>query len=536
MLILRNTLESLSGVFRFLLFCLALCLAGCSKMEERADLVICNGKEPESLDPAILTGMPDGRVALALFEGLTRYDPKDSSPLPGLAERWEISEDGKTYTFFIRANAVWSTGEPITAHDFVWSWLRVLHPDTAADYAGNLYYIKNAEAFNTGKLTNAAEVGVQALNERTLKVDLVNPTPFFLELCAFSPQTVVPRQVIEKHGDRWLHVRPLPSSGAYELVYWRLNDRIRVKKNMRYWDAQNTASEVVDFVPVNTATTAINLYETKQVDIIWDKDSIPSELLPVLRKRPDFHRFPVLGTYFYRYNVTRKPFDDPRVRKALSMAIDRKKIVEKITAGGELPANFLVPPNSGKYRSPEGLPYDPEAARKLLAEAGFPDGKGFRRFSYIFNTSREHQRIAVELQEMWRKELNIHVDLKSVEWNVFFRFQTELDYDLARSSWFADYSDPNTFLDLFMSNNPNNRTGWRNERYDTLLREANGLSDAVAREKVLQQAEALMVRDELPIGPLFIYQGFNIWDPERITGAYTNPRDEHPTRTIKRLK
>lgn len=521
--------------FFWCFFLVLLLASGCAPYDKPADLRIINGKEPESIDPAILTGQPDGRVCLSLFEGLTRYNPTNATPEPGIAERWEISGDGKKYTFYLRENAKWSTGEPIRARDVVYSWMRVLKPATASDYSGVLYYIKGAEDFNTGKTTDTNSVGIRAISERVLEVELVNPTPFFLDLCAFTPQAVVHEGTVEKYGDRWLNARPLPTSGAYELVYWKLNDRIRVKKNPYYWDAKNTGCEVVDFMPVNSPNTALNLFYSGEVDVVWDKDVVPSELIDVLRQRADFHSFNYLGSYFYRYNVTRKPFDDARVRQALALAIDKQRITEKITRGGEMPADFYVPPLPN-YKSPPGLGYDPERARALLEEAGYKDGKGFPRFNYLFNTSRDHEKIAVELQEMWRKELGIEVELRSVEWKVYLRMQSQLDYDLSRSAWIGDYSDPNTFLDMFMSNNPNNRTGWKSEKYDELIRKANAEPDRGRREKILQEAEQMVIRDELPIVPLYIYVGFNFFDTNIITGIYNreNIRDEHPTRAIRK--
>jgi oligopeptide transport system substrate-binding protein len=514
-----------------------LCLAGsgCVVREKPADLRIVNGKEPESLDPAIMTGQPDERVTLAIFEGLTRFNAVDGQAEPGLSDHWTISDDKKVYTFHIRTNASWSTGQPITSQDFLWSWFRVLEPATGSDYVGNLFYIRGAEDYYLGKTKNRAGVGIKALNPETLRVELLNPTPFFLELCAFPTQAIVPRWIIEKYGDKWLKIRPLPASGAYQLITWRLNDKIRLKKNPLYWDAANTRSDIIDLFPVNAPNTAINLFITGEADIVWDKDVVPSELLDVLRDKPYFHTFDYLGSYFYRYNVTRKPFDDVRVRKALALVIDKKRIVEKITRGGERPGDFYVPimPN---YTSPKGLGYDPELGRKLLAEAGYPGGKGFPRFEYLFNTSRDHEKIAVELQDMWKRELGIQAELRSVEWKVYLNAQSTLNYDLSRSSWIADYSDPNTFLDMFMSNNGNNRTGWKSERYDGLIRKANATADVKQRAKILAQAEAMLIREEVPIVPLYLYVGMNFWDPAKITGVWNNSRDEHPPRTIARKR
>jgi oligopeptide transport system substrate-binding protein len=468
---------------------------------------------------------------------LTRYNPTNATPLPGLAERWEQSTDGLVYTFFLRTNALWSTGEPIGADDFVYSWRRVLDPLTACEYVGLLFYVKNGEAFNTGKIKDPSLIGVHALDRYTLRVDLESPTPFFLDLCAVATLAVVPRQAIEKYGDRWLMVRPVPVSGAYQLETWRLNDKIRLRKNRMYWDAAHTQSEVVDLLPCASPNTALNLYQTGAADVVWDKELIPSDLLDLVKQRPDFHSFGYLATYFFRFNVTRKPFDDPRVRKAMAMAIDKKRFVAKITRAGEQVADHYVPAGVENYESPAGLGYDPEKARALLAEAGYPGGQGFPLVHYLYNSNgKTHEQIAVELQQMWKQELGINLALRKLEWKVFLRAQYNLDYDTCRSSWVGDYNDPNTFLDMFMSNNGNNRTGWKNERYDGLMRRANAQSDLQERKKLLQAAETILIRDEAPIVPLYFYVGINYFDTNTIKGIFFNIRDEHPIRTIRKVK
>jgi oligopeptide transport system substrate-binding protein len=515
-------------------------LTGCFRHEPAADLTIINGAEPESLDPAIVTGQPDMRAVQGLFEGLTRNDPKTGDAVPGLAESWDLSPDQSTYTFHLRTNLLWSAGEPLTADDVVYSWIRTLAPATASDYAGQLFYLKNAEDFNAGKITNAAEVGVHAIDRFTVRAELNHPTAFFLDLCTLPALSVVPRKTIEQFGDAWLKARPLPVSGPYELVSWRPNDKIRLRKNPYYWDAANTQSAIIDLLPVGSANPALNLYESGQADIVWDKELVPTELLDVLLKRPDFHTFNYLGTYFFRFNVTRKPFDDPRVRRALALAIDKERLVKRITRAGEQPASHVVPDGTAHYVAPEGLGHDPALARRLLAEAGFPGGKGFPRFEYMFNaaaggSSKIHENVAVELQQMWRDELGIEMDLRQIEWSVLLNAQSHLEYDVSRSSWIGDYNDANTFLDIFMSDSGNNRTGWKNPRYDALLREANSQPDRKVREQLLQQAETLLVRDELPIVPLFFYKGVNYYDPRRIQGIYPNIVDEHPLQFIRKI-
>lgn len=508
---------------------------GCSRRQAAADLVIINGIESGTLDPALATSIEELRVVMSLFEGLTRTDPVTGGPIPGLAERWDISDDRKTYTFHLRTNAHWSTGQAITADDVAYSWKRVLSPETGADYAGQFFYIRNAEAFFNGKLKDPDKLGFRAVDPFTFRVELNNPTAFFLDLCAFQTLAVVPRWLIEKHGDAWLRQRPLPSSGAYELLEWRLNDKIRLKKNPRYWDAAQTGCDVVDLLPVSSPNTALNLYETGQADIIWDKDVIPNELLDQLRRRPDCHHFNYVGTYFIRLNVTRKPFDDPRVRQALALCVDKKRIVDRITKGSEPIASHLVPDGTANYEGAPGLGYDPARGRELLAAAGYPGGKNFPSFQYLFDGAvKIHVQIAVELQEMWRRELGIAMELQQMEKKVYLDAQTHLTYDLSRSSWIGDYNDPNTFLDLFLSNNGNNRTGWKNERYDRLMGEANAQTDLQKRAALLREAETLLVRDEVPIIPLYFYAGYNFYHAPGISGIYPNLLDLHPVNAIRK--
>jgi oligopeptide transport system substrate-binding protein len=522
-----------------LLVLLGAMAGGCLRSEPPADLTIVNGNEPESLDPQIVTGISEMRITKALFEGLTRLDPRTAQPVPALAERWEISPDGRTYTFHLRSNLAWSTGDPITSADFVWSWKRALDPATASDYAGQLFYLKGAEDYYNGRLTNDAQLGFQALDAHTLRVELNSPLAFFLDLCAFPTLAVLPRKAIELHGDRWLHARPLPVSGPFQLGAWRVNDKVRLLRNPRYWDAANTASEIIDVLPVSSANTALNLYETGVADIVWDKDLKPVELMDVLRSRPDFHTFPYFGTYYYRFNVTQPPFNDPRVRRAFALATDKAHLVRKLTGGGERPASHYVPDGVANYEPPEGLPHDVAAARKLLAAAGFPGGKGFPRFSYTFFSgggggAQLQGKIGVELQQMWRDALGVELELRQIERKIFYSAQSKLDYDLSASSWVGDYNDANTFLDMFLSQSGNNRTGWKHPRYDALLREANQQTDLKRRAALLREAETILVVEEVPIVPLYFYAGFNYFDTNKVSGLWQNLLDEHPMQYLRK--
>ncbi len=518
---------------------LSLVASGCGRIVPGADLVIINGAEPETLDPALALSIEDLRVTMPLFEGLTRTDPVTARAIPGLAERWEISADGREYTFHLRTNAVWSTGEPITAEDVAFSWLRALEPATGAGYASQFYFIENAEAYNAGQVKDPALIGFRAVDRHTFRVRLNHPTPFFADLCAFQTLAVVPRHAIERHGEQWIRAQPLPVSGPYLLESWRLSDRVRLRRNPRYWDAAQTTLEVVDLLSVASPNTALNLYETGQADVIWDRNLVPAELLDVLRTRPDCHPFDFLSVYFVRCNTTRPPLNDLRVRRAFSLAIDRARIVERITRGGELPAGGLVPPATANHAPVNATSFNPAAARDLLAEAGYPRGAGLRPLRYLFwtaggGTGQEHAKIAVELKQTWETVLGVRVELDNREKRVFIAAQRQLDYDLSQSSWVGDYNDPNTFLDLFVSNNGNNRTGWSSPAYDALIRKAQAEPDVTARTAILAEAESYLVRDEAPVAPVYFSTGTTFYRADRVSGIHTNVLDLHPINAIRR--
>lgn len=521
-----------AALFASLLIFLSL-LGGCARPPERADLVFINGAEPETLDPALITGQPEGRVASALFEGLTAFNSA-AEPVPGVAERWEISADGRIYTFHLRANARWSNGDPVTANDFLQSWKRTLAPETGSEYAYQLYYVKNAKPFNEGNMHDFSQVGVRAPDPRTLEVTLENPTPFFLDLCAFVTLMPVHILTVQREGDDWIKPGRMVSNGAFTLESWRINDRVRLRKNPFYWNADHIAMRTVDVLPSARANTAFNYYATGLADLMMDKGLAPTPLMAELKKRADFHSAPFLGTYFLRFNASRPPFLDPRVRKAFSLVMDKNLLVEKITRAGELPAASLVPPGTAGYESPPGLTRDPEQARRLLAEAGFPDGKGFPRISYLYKGDSDLDRdLAVEIQGIVKRELGIeNFELQPQEWKVYLRSLSSLDYDIARSSWVGDYKDPNTFLDMFVTNGGNNRTGWSSVRYDQLIALAARELDPKKRFDIFREAESLLVVEQAPICPLYYYVGIQFYNGEKLGGIQANLLDEHPLREM----
>jgi len=494
-------------------------------LSEPADLTICNGDEPQTLDPAIITGQLEGRLALALFEGLTTRNAKGDI-VPGMAESWQISPDGLTYTFHLRSDAKWSNGMPLTAYDFLNSWERTLNPATASQYAYQLYYLVNGEAYGTGKLKDFSQVGVKAPDARTLIVTLTHPTAFFLELTSFQTLCPVYLPGIEKYGNNWMKPPNLVSNGPYCLKVWRLNDYILLEANPYYW--RKVAFQRIKVLPTSNATTCLNLFSSGKLDLILDKNSVPASLVDKLREKPYFHANPFGGTAFVRYNVKRKPFDDLRVRKALALAIDKEDIVRKITRAGEPVAETLVPPGNKDYIPPLGPKYNPEEARKLLAEAGYPGGKGFPNVQMLYAKRSTPEQVAIELQALWQQELGItSITLRGQEWKVYLNTQSLIDFDLCLSAWVGDYNDPQTFLDMFVTDGGNNLTGWSNPTYDHLLDQSQAIPDPAQRMKLLQEMETILVDQDMPIVPLYYYVGISLYRNEKVAGFEPNFVDDH---------
>ena len=530
-------LRSLPFRFTSLRLVTAVCALALSACGDRttapADLVFINGAEVGSLDPAQVSAQVDGRVVTSLFEGLMRYNSQGRAE-PGVSLEPSVSPDGLTYTFPFRDTARWSNGEPVTSRDFMLSWNRFLRPATAADYASIFYCIKNAEAYNTGKITDFNEVGVKAPDDRTLVVTLENPVPYFKDLIAFMAFCPIHVPSFEKLGATYFKPGQLVGNGPYQLKEWRLNDRIRLERNPTYWDAANVKMASVDVLPIDNPSTAVNLFLTGGSDLMMDKGLIPNALADELRKKPYFHHKPFLATWFIRFNAKRKPYDDPRVRKALTLVLDRDRIVNAVTRLGEVPAFTITPPGTGdNYQPPAGLHPDITEAKRLLAAAGFPDGRGFPVLSFLYPSKFPSDRgIAVELQSMWQRHLGITVALTSEEYKTYLDSQKKVDYDVCRSSWVGDYNDPNTFLDMFLTTSGNNRTGWSSAAYDALISLAAAEADATKRYAILKQAETQLIETECVIAPVYHYVGVQFYQPEFLGGVEANLIDEHPLRCM----
>jgi len=497
----------------FALLTAALFAAGCAKHETPVEegirthtLLIGNQNEPATLDPNLIDALTDENVAMALFEGLTVIDEKTSAPLPGVAERWDISPDGLVYTFHLRPTAQWSNGDPVTADDFAYSFQRILSPALAAGYSYMLWPIRNAEAFNAGKLKDFSAVGVTVVDARTLRITLDRPTPYLLSLATHQTWMPVHRATVEKYGrmtDRstaWTRPGNLVGNGAFMLAEWQPNARIVVVKNPHYWDAAHNRLERVIFFPIEQEDTEERDFRAGQVHLTY---SMPAVKIPVYRQQaPGQLRLdPMLSVFYININTTRPPLDNPKVRRALALAIDRSAICRNVYAGARQPALTFTPPGCGSYAPPAGRPLDLAAARALLAEAGYPGGRSLPSLPFLIGNDDKSAKAAEAMQATWERELGVHLTIEPSEQKTSFQNQQSLNYALALQGWTADFPDPVTFLDTLTTGNGNNWTGWSSKAYDALLNQAAGTADPAARFALLQQAEALMLR-EAPIAPV----------------------------------
>lgn len=619
-----------------------------------ADFSLQSGTDPKTLDPARATGNIEGRLITELFDGLLSMlpdgepDPETGlqpmSPQPAVAHSYDVSDDGRTYTFHLRKDARWSDGTPVTSHDFAWSWLRLLHPATACEYTFHLFGVPYAQAFNSGVVkvgdrvevelwdrpgepttgepniqnfprgtmvygtlreirqpaepelpdsmsesdreskmldwqeqsvyvVDVAEVasdgsvnwdgptkrqsfcvapaspvgdestqrthgvlvafeklgGLETPDDHTFVVHLTDPIPYFPNLVAFYTLFPVQKACVEKHGSpMWTKAENIVSNGPYRLQLRRLRDRLRLVKNEHYYNTDDVALQTVDFLSLEGQNTALNMYETGQIHWVTDP---PSALTEILAKRPDYYSAPQLSVYFYRINVARPPLDDVRIRRAIAMAIDRVQIVEQVTKNGQIPAYTIVPPGLADYVSADSFSHDVQNAKELLTQAGYPGGRGLPKMTILYNTTDEHRAIAEVIQQQLQNNLNIQVDLQNMEWGSFLDKVQQTNYDIARAGWIADYPDPNTFLDMWVTGGPQNNTNWSNPEFDKLIAEAGRESDPLKRLELLRQAEQIFV-SELPVIPLYFYTSKNMVKTN-VKGFSATAQDLHPISLLR---
>lgn len=474
--------------------------------------------EPETLDLTVQTGLPDATAITALFEGLTRYDRNhEIKKGSGMAEDWTISPDGLHYTFKIRKDAKWTNGDPVTAHDFEYAWKKLLAPETASEYAYQLFYLKNGEKYNAGE-AKAEEVGVKATDDYTLEMELEAPTPYFIGLTAFSNLFPINKKVDQDNPEWHTKAETYVSNGPFKLVTWEHQQKLEMVKNPDYWDTAAVKLDKLVMPMIDSEDTALTMFQNNEIDIV---EYPPLQEVKRLIADGTATVLPELGSYYYYLNTQKKPFDDVRVRKAFAYAIDRKAIVENVTQRGEKPALAFVPygfadaaPGSD-YREVGGDYFkdnDVEIARQLLAEAGYPEGQGLPEIEILYNTTDEHKKIAETIQQMWSTNLGAKVKITNQEWGVYLDSRDQGNFMVARAGWIADYADAMTFMDIHVTGGGNNDSFWGNPEHDRLIKMAKENSDPAVRMQAMHDAEKIMM-DEMPVIPIYFYTNINLNKP-----------------------
>lgn len=478
--------------------------------------------EPPSLLPTKATDSTSGQVLIHVMEGLTRLG-ENGEVKPGIAEKWEVSDDGLTYTFHLRKDAKWSDGQPVTAHDFEYAWKKLLDPNSAADYAYQLYYLKNGQEYNEGK-AKADDVGVKAFDDHTLQVTLEKPTPYFLSLTAFYALFPIPKHVDEKNPNWHKEASTYVSNGPFVLAEWVHDSKIVLKKNPNYWAANEVKLEQINMAMVNDENTEYQMFETGQLDVAAPPTDLTKQLIDEGKAKVS----PYFGTYYLVFNTKDKILSNAKIRKALALAIDRKLLVENVLQGGQVPALGFVPPGApgvqDDFRKEQGDLFkdnDVETAKKLLQEGLQELGlKKLPPIEYKFNTNQGHQKIAEAIQQMWKQNLGIEVKLSNEEWKVFLDSIDQGKFQVGRMGWIGDYIDAMTFMDLFVTGSGNNYPKWSNKTYDELIEKAKSSNDQAERTKAMQEAEKILI-DEMPIAPIYFYTRVYMEKPY-VKGAVRN--------------
>lgn len=486
-------------------------------------LLLGNGAEPHDLDPQVMTAFTDQNIALALFEGLCALDEKTSQPVPAAAERWEVADDGLTYTFHLRAGLKWSNGAPLTAHDFVASWRRALLPTLAAEYAYLLFPLKNAAAIANGQQPGSA-LGAVADDDRTLRVTLERPTAYLPALTANPIWFPLHFASLGKHGGltrrggAWTRPGALVGNGPFTLREWAPNQHIQVARNPHYWDAAAVRLNGITFFPTENMDVDERRFRAGQVHLTAE---LPLAKVDTYRRTaPESLRTdPFLETFFLRFNTTRPPLDDERVRRALSQTIDRALLSRTLLRGTRAPAFHFTPPDCAGYTSEARVAHDVAVAQKLLADAGFPGGRGFPALEVQVRNDELHTKVMEAIQAMWARDLGIRVTIAPMEQKTWISNQQSLNYAISTARWVGDFIDPVTFLDMFVPDGSNNWTGWADPEYARLINGAADERDPAARFARFQHAEARLL-EASPIAPVFfgvrsylIHPAVRGWEP-----------------------
>jgi oligopeptide transport system substrate-binding protein len=497
-----------------------------------------NGEEPQTLDPHLAEGVPSSHILRDLYEGLTAEAP-DGSVVPGAAARWNISRDGRTYTFYLRRDARWSNGDPVLAEDFAFGLRRSTAPETASNYAQVLLPIRNAQEVLAGDLP-VTELGVEVLDDYTLQVQLSDPTPYFLGLLNHSSTYPVHRASLEAHGARFSRPGNLVSNGAFVLTEWVVRSRIVLDRNENYWDADNVILQQVVYYPYEDQSTELKQFRSGELQ--WTSE-VPNNQFKWLQEHypEELVISPWLGSYFFGFNLTREPFiDSPQLRLALVLSIDRELLTDKVTQFGEQPSFSLVPPGISEYESPppEWAAWTQEErnteARRLYEQAGYSEQRPLR-IEIRYNTSQNHKKIALAMASLWKQVLGVQVTLVNEEWKVFLQNRSQkVVTQVFRAGWISDYSDAYSFLELFRTGHGQNDYGYSDALYDQLLAEIASERIPARRRRLMQEAERMILED-LPIIPVYTYVTKRLVD-SHVKGWQNNVMDHHYSKHMYLLR
>lgn len=536
------TITEAKPFLRIALVLATLTLAACSgeslvtQGNREQVLYLGNGTEPQTIDPHILSGSPETRIANTLFEGLVTVNPYTLDILPGVAQRWEYSDDGRLITFHLNPKARFSNGRQITADDVVWSWRRSLNPATGNLVADFLFSVRNAEAYHRGHISDPSEVGVRAVDPITVEVELAYPDAYAVRKFTYTYNAIVPREAIEAHGNEtsrfspWTRPGNIVSSGPFQLKEWKLQRYLSVEPNPYYWNADNISLESIVFRPVESATTEEMMFRSGQLHATT---TLPNSKVPHYRALPDSPLVdgPFMGTYYLMLNMKRAPLDNVLVRRALALSIDREALAGSVLANTVIASSHYIPENMPGYTHPPGLDYDPEQARQLLAEAGYPNGRGFPKMELVYNTSENHRAVTSAVQQMWKDQLNIDVTLANQEWKAYLDTLDTGNYDIGRMGWIADVY-PGSFLDPLVTEGGTNRTGFSNPRYDEIiLEDARETTDQGELMALYREAERLLL-DDVPLIPIYTYRIKRLSQPS-MQGLPANLIDTYNLRFVE---
>lgn len=493
-----------------------------------------NGAEPETLDIHKSSGVSEANIQRDFLEGLVTEGP-DGKLQPGVAEKWEISADGKTYTFQLRRDSKWSDGSPVTAEDFVYAYRRALSPATASDYAFILWPIAGAEAFSKGENSDPESIGVQAPDPYTLEITLKAPTPYFLSMLMHHMAFPVPKAVVEQTGNDWTKPENIRCNGAYCLSEWKPQSHVRLDKNPHYRDADSVSIDTVYYIPTENQNTELKRFRAGELDITYD---VPADQVKNVQKdfAEEFRNTPYIGTYYYALNLQDEVFkDNPKLRRALTLALDRDILTDKITQAGEMPAWGWVPAvDNYTQQFMEEKDLDNKArvqrAQELYAESGYGPDQPLE-LEILYNTSDNNKKLAIAVAAMWKQTLGVKTSLRNEEWKVYLSSRNQKQFQVVRAGWIGDYNDAYSFLSLFKSDvGEMNTSGYSNPEFDRLMQEAENQADPQQRREAMEQAERILLAD-LPIIPVYYYTTQHLVS-KRVTGWVDNIMDVHKTQYL----